>query len=65
MYSVRRKPRDGFKAIIEPLYRTLLNIEASEGMEGGVRAVEELLNKHNMEFNEVMLKIQKGIINEL
>ena len=64
-YSVRRKPRDGFKSIIEPLYRTLLNIEASEGMEGGIKAVEDLLNKYNMTFNEVMLKIQKGIINEL
>ena len=64
-YSVRRKPRDGFKSIIEPLYKTLLNIEASEGMDGGVRAVENLLQTHNMTFNEVMLKIQKGIINEL
>jgi hypothetical protein len=64
-YSVRRKPRDGFKSIIEPLYKTLLNIEASEGMEGGIKAVEKLLNTHNMTFNEVMLKIQKGIINEL
>jgi len=64
-YSVRRKPRDGFKEIIEPLYKTLLSIENSEGMEGGLRAVNELLEKHNMEFNEVMLKIQKGIINEL
>ena len=43
-YSVRRKPRDGFKSIIEPLYKTLLNIEASEGMEGGIKAVEDLLN---------------------
>jgi len=64
-YSVRRKPREGFKSIIEPLYKTLLNIEASEGMEGGIKAVENLLNTHNMTFNEVMLKIQKGIINEL
>ena len=64
-YSVRRKPREGFKSIIEPLYKTLLNIEASEGMEGGIKAVEDLLNKYNMTFNEVMLKIQKGIINEL
>jgi len=64
-YSVRRKPKDGFKNIIEPLYSTLLSVEANEGMEGGVRAVEELLKSHNMTFNEVMLKIQKGIINEL
>ena len=64
-YSVRRKPREGFKSIIEPLYKTLLNIESSEGMEGGIKAIEELLNKHNMTSNEIMLKIQKGIINEL
>jgi len=64
-YSVRRKPREGFKSIIEPLYKQLLEIEAKEGMEGGIRAVEELLKKYNMSFNEVMIKIQKGIINEL
>ncbi len=64
-YSVRRKPRDGFKMIIEPLYQNLKSIEASEGMEGGLRAVEELLNKKGMEFNELMIKIQKGIIDEL
>ena len=64
-YSVRRKPREGFKTIIEPLYQHLKSIEATEGMEGSLRAVEELLNKHNMTFNELMIKIQKGIINEL
>jgi len=64
-YSVRRKPRDGFKQIIEPIYRNLLNIEKTGGLESGYAAVEELLRKHNMTFNEVMLKIQKGIINEL
>ena len=64
-YSVRRKPKDGFKSIIEPIYKHLLNIELSEGMDGSLRAVEELLEKHNMTFNELMLKIQKGIINEL
>ena len=64
-YSVRRKPRDGFKNIIEPLYKNLLSIEASGGMEAGMAAVNELLEKHKMNFNEVMIKIQKGIINEL
>ena len=64
-YSVRRKPIDGFKNIIEPLYRQLLEIEKSGGMEAGLNAVEELLNKHKLSFNELMIKIQKGIINEL
>ena len=64
-YSVRRKPRDGFKSIIEPLYQQLLNIESTEGMNASLEAVEKLLNKHSMNFNELMLKIQKGLINEL
>jgi len=64
-YSIRRKPREGFKSIIEPLYQQLKAIESTEGMEGGLKAVEELLDKYNMTFNELMIKIQKGIINEL
>ena len=64
-YSVRRKPRDGFKNIIEPLYAELLSLEQSGGMESSLRAVNELLEKKNMSFNELMIKIQKGIINEL
>ena len=64
-YSVRRKPRDGFKRIIEPLYEKLKNIEASGGMRASEEAVKELLNQYKMNFNELMLKIQKGIINEL
>lgn len=64
-YSVRRKPKEGFKSIIEPLYQKLLNIESSGGMDAGLEAAEELLNKHSMDFNELMLKIQKGLINEL
>ena len=64
-YSVRRKPIDGFKSIIEPLYSKLLSIESSEGMDTSVMAVEELLKQKQMTFNELMIKIQKGIINEL
>ena len=64
-YSVRRKPRDGFKYIIEPLYHKLLNIESIGGIKASLKKVEELLNKYSMNFNELMLKIQKGLINEL
>jgi PAS domain S-box-containing protein len=64
-YSVRRKPRDGFKQIIEPLYEKLRAIEAGSGMEAAVETVNELLNSKRMSFNELMIKIQKGIINEL
>jgi PAS domain S-box-containing protein len=64
-YSVRRKPRDGFKTIIEPLYMQLKEIEAEKGMDASLKAAQDLLNEKGMSFNELMIKIQKGIINEL
>jgi PAS domain S-box-containing protein len=64
-YSVRRKPRDGFKQIIEPLYQQLKEIEARGGMEASLKAVNDLLKSKGLTFNELMIKIQKGIINEL
>ena len=64
-YSVRRKPRAGFKKIIEPLYQKLKDIEASEGMNGSYEVVQNLLKEKNLTFNELALKIQKGEINEL
>ena len=64
-YSVRRKPAQGFKNIIEPLYQQLKSLEANGGMDASLNAVNELLAKKGMSFNELMIKIQKGIINEL
>ena len=64
-YSVRRKPRDGFKAIIEPLYKKLREIEEAQGMDASLKAVDDLLKSKGLTFNELMIKIQKGIINEL
>jgi PAS domain S-box-containing protein len=64
-YSVRRKPIDGFKRLIEPLYQSLLSIEMNKGMEASLEAVENFLKSKNMFFNEIMIKIQKGFINEL
>jgi len=64
-YSVRRKPIDGFKSIIEPLYQKLLSIEKEGGMNASLEVVENLLKEKQMSFNELMIKIQKGIINEL
>ncbi len=64
-YSVRRKPVEGFKNIIEPLYIHLKEIEKTEGMEGALSEIDNLAKKLNMSFNEIMIKIQKGIINEI
>ena len=64
-YSVRRKPIDGFKKIIEPLYKQLINIERDNGMNASYEVVQNLLKEKNLTFNELTLGIQKGVINEL
>ena len=64
-YSVRRKPIEGFKNIIEPLYKQLLEIEKESGMQAAYDEVQKLLNSKNITFNELMIGIQKGQINEL
>ena len=64
-YAVRRKPRDGFKNIIEPLYKKLLELEKEGGMDASYEAVQNLLKEKNLTFNELMLGIQKGEIDEL
>ena len=64
-YSVRRKPIDSFRSVIEPLYKHLKSIEESSGMEAAVEEVKKLLDSKKLTFNELMIKIQKGIINEL
>ena len=63
-YSVRRKPIDGFKKVIEPLYNALKELESSGGMNASYQKVQELLKSKNIRFNELMLGIQKGEINE-
>ena len=64
-YSVRRKPIETFRSIIEPLYSNLKSIEDSQGMDASLEAVNNLLEQKNMTFNELMIKIQKGFIHEL
>ena len=64
-YSVRRKPIDGFKKIIEPLYASLLELEQKDGINASYQAVQKLLEENHITFNELTLGIQKGVINEL
>ena len=64
-YSVRRKPIETFRNIIEPLYSNLKSIEDSQGMDASLEAVNNLLEQKKMTFNELMIKIQKGFIHEL
>ncbi len=59
--SVRRKPNpDALKTII-PLYQQLINLEKSGGMDSSFKAVSDLLNEKNMEFNELSIALQGDI----
>jgi len=64
-YSVRRKPTETFRNIIEPLYKRLKSVEETSGMEAAVEELKKLLDLKKLSFNELMIKIQKGIIDEL
>jgi PAS domain S-box-containing protein len=64
-YAVRRKCRDGFKKIIEPLYTKLVEIEKTGGINASYEAIQNLLKEKNLTFNELTLGIQKGEIDEL
>lgn len=64
-YSVRRRPREGFKSLIEPLYNRLRNVEQNGGVSAGEAELSSFLSAKKLCFNEVMLKIQSGEINEL
>jgi len=63
-YSVRRKPKNGFKKIIEPLYETLKNLETQD-ISKSYDYIKNILKEKNLSFNEFNLNIQKGSINEL
>ena len=64
-HSVRRKPIEGFKKVIEPLYKTSLDLEKNGGVNKSYEAVQNLLKEKHLTFNELTLGIQKGVINEL
>jgi len=54
--STRKAMSQGARATIEPLYKKLLEIETTDGIEGSTKELESLLN--GRPFNDVMLEIQ-------
>lgn len=56
-YSVRRKPRLEALEVIKPLYKKLLEIEKSQGMEGSERHLQEILNQQGKSYEEYILSL--------
>jgi PAS domain S-box-containing protein len=58
--SVRRKPpRSAIETVI-PLYKQMVDAERSGGVNASMAILEELLNKHQLEYDELMINLQLG-----
>jgi len=58
--SVRRKmPQSAIDTII-PIYQQLLDAERSGGIAASEKILNDLLNKHNMEYREFIINLQLG-----
>lgn len=58
-YSVRRKPNPKAIAVIEPLYRQLLDAERSGGLEGSMRLLQDILREKNTSYDELVNNLQR------
>lgn len=58
--SVRRKPPQSAINQIEPIYKTLLDAERSGGVESSERILNAMLKKHDLEYDEFVINLQKG-----
>jgi len=58
--SVRRKATQSAIDIITPIYRQLLDAERSGGMQASQKILDNLLKKHNLEYDEFIINLQKG-----
>ena len=58
-YSVRRKPNPKALEIIIPLYKQLLEIEKSGGIEASSKLLENILKEKNKSYDELMNGLQR------
>ena len=58
-YSVRRKPNPKALEIIIPLYKQLLEIEKSGGIEASSKLLENILKEKNKSYDELMNDLQR------
>ena len=58
--SVRRKATQSAIDIITSIYRQLLDAERSGGMQASQKILDNLLKKHNLEYDEFIINLQKG-----
>jgi PAS domain S-box-containing protein len=58
--SVRRKPPQSSIDIITPLYRQMVEAEKRGGMEASAKILTDLLEEHQLEYDELVMNLQLG-----
>ncbi len=58
-YSVRRKPNPKALEVIIPLYKKLLSLESSGGMDASYNYLTELLKEKGVSYDELSNKLQR------
>jgi len=58
-YSVRRKPSSKALAVIEPLYKELLQHEQKNGMNGSLKFLNDALDAKGVSYDEFIINLQK------
>ncbi|WP_321779471.1 PAS domain-containing protein [Sulfurimonas sp.] len=58
-YSVRRKPNPKALEIIIPLYKTMLEVEKSNGVNASFKVLTDILAEKGVDYDELILSIQE------
>jgi len=58
-YSVRRKPNAEALKIIIPLYKEMIQAEKNAGVNAGTKVLTDILNEKGVEYNELIIALQK------
>ena len=58
-YSVRRKPKESAIEAVEPIYRALLQAEATGGMDASLHLLQKTLDQKGVSYDELIAALQK------
>ncbi len=58
-YSVRRKPNPEALKVIIPLYKEMLRVEKSEGVEASFKVLTDILQEKGVGYDELIISLQK------
>ncbi|MDD3504996.1 MAG: PAS domain-containing protein [Sulfurimonas sp.] len=58
-FSVRRKPNPEALEVIIPLYKEMLRVEKSQGIEASFKVLTDLLQEKGVGYDELIISLQK------